>query len=120
MPRHSLSRLFAVFALAAIVIGLITAASAPSLPKFEPDPTWPKHLPNNWLIGQVSGVAVDSHDNIWIIHRPRTTDEHDNSLTAKTADCCTPAPSVLEFDQAGNLLQSWGGPAKGPDADKAA
>ena len=24
--------------------------------------------------------------------------------------CCTPAPSVLEFDKAGNLLQAWGGP----------
>jgi DNA-binding beta-propeller fold protein YncE len=25
-------------------------------------------------------------------------------------DCCVPAPSVLEFDQEGNLLQAWGGP----------
>ena len=24
--------------------------------------------------------------------------------------CCMPAPSVLEFDKAGNLLQAWGGP----------
>ena len=25
-------------------------------------------------------------------------------------DCCMPAPSVLEFDKAGKLLQAWGGP----------
>jgi DNA-binding beta-propeller fold protein YncE len=65
------------------------------------------------LLGQVSGVAVDSHDNIWIIHRPRTTDEHDNYLRDGTADCCAPAPPVLQFDQAGTLLQSWGGPGEG-------
>ena len=79
------------------VLGLISfhlasGSAAPTLPRFEPDPYWPKHLPNNWILGQVSGVTVDSHDNIWVIHRPRTTDEHDKYLFDKTADCCTPAP----------------------------
>jgi len=97
-----------------LVVGWV-AGAANSLPKFEPDPTWPKHLPNHWLLGQVSGVDVDAHDHIWVIHRPRTTDEHDNYLRDKTADCCAPAPPVLEFDQAGNLLQSWGGPGRGYD-----
>src|SRR5207344_2729432 len=27
-------------------------------PKFTVDPFWPKPLPNRWLFGQVSGVAV--------------------------------------------------------------
>ena len=32
----------------------------------------------------------------------------------KTADeCCVPAPPVLEFDPAGNLVGHWGGPAEG-------
>ena len=31
------------------------------------------------------------------------------------AQCCAPAPPVLEFDQAGNLLGHWGGPGKGYD-----
>ena len=26
-------------------------------------------------------------------------------------DCCLPAPSVMEFDANGKLLQAWGGPA---------
>ena len=30
------------------------------------------------------------------------------------SDCCIPAPSVLQFDRKGNLLQAWGGP---PGAD---
>jgi len=104
---------------AALAVGmtflLASGAAGPVPPRFEPDPWWPKHLPNHWMLGQVSGVSVDSHDNIWVIHRPRTTDEHDNYLRDKTADCCTPAPAILEFDQAGNLLQSWGGPGQGYD-----
>src|SRR5215468_11153155 len=101
--------IFKALAILGISLGLAAAAAGPELPKFEPDPFWPKHLPNNWILGQVSGVGVDSHDNIWVIHRPRTTDEHDNYLRDKTADSCQPAPAVLQFDLDGNLLQSWGG-----------
>jgi len=97
------------------VAGVVMVAFTTSVPKFEPDPYWPKHLPNHWILGQVSGVAVDSHDRIWVIHRPRTTDEHDNYLRDKTADCCQPAPAVLQFDLEGHLIQSWGGPGVGYD-----
>ena len=50
---------------------------AKGYPGFEVDPGWPKPLPNNWLIGQVGGIAVDRHDNIWILQRARslTSDE---------------------------------------------
>ncbi|HTB16797.1 MAG TPA: hypothetical protein VK708_01725, partial [Bryobacteraceae bacterium] len=47
-------------------------AAAQSVPKFEPDPYWPKPLPNNWMLGQVGGIFVDSHDHIWVNSRPRT------------------------------------------------
>lgn len=40
-------------------------------PDFQVDPFWPKPLPNNWIIGQVAGVAVDRRDHVWIVHRPR-------------------------------------------------
>jgi hypothetical protein len=108
------------FALAAFAIMTGTsprllrrAAAAPGsntgkVPVFEPDPTFPK-LPNNWVLGNVAGVAVDRHDNVWIIHRPRTV----------SADK-TPAPPVLEFDAAGKFLQAWGGDGPGydwPDAE---
>src|SRR3984893_7985255 len=88
------------------------AASAAQLPKFEPDGAWPQPLPNNWMLGQVSGTAVDSHDHIWVLHRPRTLDEHDKYLESGKGDCCVPAPAVIEFDQAGNVVQAWGGPGK--------
>ncbi|MGW8322560.1 MAG: hypothetical protein ACWGSD_13500, partial [Thermodesulfobacteriota bacterium] len=39
-------------------------------PAYEVDPFWPKPLPNEWILGQVAGVAVDSRDHVWIVHRP--------------------------------------------------
>ena len=85
--------ILATLAVAGLIVLDPAGGASPGLPKFEPDPYWPKHLPNNWILGQVSGVHVDSHDHIWVIHRPRTTDEHDNYLRDKTADCCTAAPA---------------------------
>lgn len=65
------------------------------------DPFWPKPLPDNWMLGNVVGISIDSHDNVWVTHRPNSI-----QYAART-------PPVLEFDQSGNLLQSWGGPGPG-------
>ena len=47
-------------------------SAAAQAPQFKVDPFWPKPLPGNWILGQVAGIAVDSQDNIWILHRPST------------------------------------------------
>jgi len=80
------------------------------VPRFEVDPYWPKPLPNGWMLGQVSGTAIDSNDHVWVLQRPRTLDEHDAYAVSGQADCCVSAPSVIEFDEAGNVVQAWGGP----------
>ena len=105
-------KLLAVALVAALILGgwALAFTGSAALPKYEVDPFWPKPLPNNWMLGQVSGTAVDSHDHIWVIHRPKTLDENDRYGQEKKADCCVPAPPVLEFDQAGNVVQTWGGP----------
>ena len=40
------------------------ARAAPShagdIPTFAVDASWPKPLPNNWILGQVGGITVDS------------------------------------------------------------
>jgi DNA-binding beta-propeller fold protein YncE len=79
------------------------------------DPFWPKRLPNNWIVGQVAGLAVDANDHVWIIHRPAslTPEEAAAGLTPPTAMCCVPAPPVLEFDPEGNVVRAWGGPGAG-------
>ena len=38
---------------------VVAQAIAPR-PPFQVDPLWPKPLPNNWILGSVTGVAVDS------------------------------------------------------------
>ncbi|HUR34196.1 MAG TPA: hypothetical protein VM032_10410 [Vicinamibacterales bacterium] len=91
------------------------AGAAVQAPRFEVDPTWPKPLPNNWVLGSVIGVAVDAQDHIWIVHRPDALQANEKaaSLTPPAASCCTPAPPILEFDQQGTLLRHWGGPVQG-------
>ncbi len=83
-----------------------------SVPAYQVDPFWPKPLPNDWILGQVSGVAVDEHDNVWIINRPRTLTEREAGAVQvpPIAECCVPAPSVIQFDPEGNVLRAWGGP----------
>jgi DNA-binding beta-propeller fold protein YncE len=85
---------------------LAGAALAADPPHMQVDPSWPKPLPHHWVLGEVSGVAVDAADNVWIIHRPRT---------AKADAHHVPAPPVIEFDPAGAVLQAWGGPGQGYD-----
>jgi hypothetical protein len=94
-------------------------------PRFEVDADWPKPLPNNWLVGQVAGVAVDRHDHIWIIQRSSTLTDDEagaesrfplNPATPATrtvprSDCCKGAPAVLKFNRRGSLLAAWGGPS---------
>src|SRR5687768_12051476 len=85
-------------------------------PMFEVDPLWPKPLPNHWVLGSAIGVAVDADDHVWIIHRSSATlanNEKGLELKPPTGECCAGAPPVLEFDQAGNLLNHWGGPGQG-------
>jgi hypothetical protein len=83
-------------------------------PRYEVDPLWPKPLPNHWVLGSVIGVSVDADDHIWIIHRSSAAlSVNENQLEKNAGDCCTGAPPVLEFDQAGNLLRHWGGPGEG-------
>lgn len=107
-------------------------ASKGSAPSFVLDPAWPKPLPHHWMIGDVGGIFVDRHDHIWVYHRPRSLSSTDSGVLGEAgkdakgraisalgfprpygqlAGCCTPAPSVLEFDKAGDLLQAWGGPS---------
>jgi hypothetical protein len=95
-------------------------ATAQEAPKFKVDPSWPKELPNNWIMGQVGGMAVDRRDHIWVLQRPgsNTVDELGGAQTPPWSQCCFAAPPVLEFDAQGNLVQSWGGPGQGFDWPK--
>lgn len=79
------------------------------------------------MIGQVPGIAVDRHDNVWIVQRARTLTSDERGASnfepgagavldgaarppGAISDCCLGAPAVLQFDPKGHLLRAWGGP----------
>ena len=85
------------------------------VPTFEVDPFFPKNLPNHWLMGPTVGVDVDSRDHIWVVHRNTPGQFAAGTEIGLVQDppvstCCAPGDPVLEFDQEGNLVGSWGGP----------
>ena len=105
----------------------VAQADRGDVPEYEVDPDWPRVLPHQWLIGQVPGIAVDRNDNVWIVQRPRTLTSDERGASpfepgtgavldgparpqGAIADCCLPAPSVMQFDGKGRLLRAWGGP----------
>src|SRR5579872_6529862 len=98
----------------------VVEAAAVQAPRFEADPMWPKPLPNHWIMGNVIGVSVDEKDHIWNIHRQGSLEAMEDYAAANPpgakrqkgvveSECCSPAPPVLEFDEAGNLIGHWGG-----------
>src|SRR5262245_36163548 len=93
----------------------VAEAAGVQAPMFEVDPLWPKPLPNHWLLGNTIGVSVDAQDHVWIIHRAGSLEPKEvyASTNPPGASCCLPAPPVLEFDQAGNLIGHWGRPGQG-------
>jgi DNA-binding beta-propeller fold protein YncE len=97
--------------------GCATQPAADAPPSFHVDVSWPQALPNDWILGQVSGVATDVDNHVWVLQRPGSLseDERGATLSPPVSKCCRPAPPVLEFDASGKLLRSWGGPNAGYD-----
>ena len=102
-PRHklfiaaTLLSLLAVLAVGQRFLENVAVAQNPDaerVPQFEMDPRWP-NIPDTVEMGEVSSVALDRRDHVWILHRPAS------------------GPAVLEFDEDGRFLQGWGGPATG-------
>lgn len=93
-------------------------AKGKPMPRFKVDAAWPA-TPDDLMIGQVSGVAVDRQDNVWIVHRPHSLGPTDTGLaqTPPIAVCCKPAPPVVKFGKDGRYLAGWGGPDSAPTVD---
>ena len=101
----------------------VSAASNERLaPKMEVDPFWPQPLPNNWILGATIGIAVDSRDHVYIVHRNQDSNfaTQEIGLDNGVSECCTAAPPIIEFDPEGNVVNAWGGPGQGytwPDSN---
>ena len=109
---------FAVFVLP-VATALVAAASHPGRQSTLPrdsrtgDPTgkanryevvhgWPA-LPEGFMFGHVTGVGVDSRNQVFVFHRA------DHSILEKTFDEPISSPVVTCFDgKTGELVASWG------------
>jgi NHL repeat len=104
--------------IALAVLALLTASgAAQGPPAYRVVPLWPQPLPEHYVLGSVTGVAVDAQDHVWVTHRGADSlegNEKGMMATPKTSVlCCTAAPFILEFDPAGKLLSHFGGPGQG-------
>jgi hypothetical protein len=92
----------------------VKAQGNSSAPTFARDASWPKPLPNNWMLGVVWGIATDARDHVWIIQDPvGDWPQEDQTKQLLAAARKQPAPPVIEFDQQGHVVQAWGGPGAG-------
>src|SRR5689334_7283230 len=90
---------------------ILRASAPPQVPVFEVDPMWPQPLPNRWILGSSTGVAVDATDHVYVVHLTDSFNARTEiglSTNPVTGECCAPAPNVLEFDASGSLVKSFG------------
>jgi len=102
---------FAKISIAIMLFWLaVGTAAAQQGPEYRVDPFWPKPLPNKWSMQQPVDIYIDKDDHIWIVNRDDDATPHD--LAAMTDPprslCCVLGPQVIEFDQEGNVIRSWG------------
>ena len=91
-----------------VSLSAVAAQPRPSPPVLRVDPAWPS-LPETFFLGPVRGLSVDRRDHVWIVHDPSaiTADIRGAAASPPQAECCVPAPQVLEFDSAGKYIQGW-------------
>ena len=49
-----------------LFLAVVPAARAQNAPIYEVDPSWPKPLPNHWLMQGVPVMVTDKDDHIWV------------------------------------------------------
>ena len=92
----------AVLAVASGIFIPLPLRAQSGAPRYEVDTTWPKPLPDRWVIGGLGGLCVDNQDHVFILNRQ---DVPEADLNAGKL-----APSIIEIDSAGKLVNSWGDP----------
>ena len=89
----------------------------------------PKALPNDWILGQVSGLAVDSKDHVWIIHRSSATlSNMEKGAELTLVESSEEALALAEsgdvtgrvFEVEAGIIRAADGWQHGPAADKGA
>src|ERR1017187_2800337 len=88
------------FVVLGIAVGHLGAQA--SAPRYEVDLSWPKPLPDRWIIGGLGGVCVDAHNHVRILNRQDLREGERNAGHL--------APPLIEVEPAGNVINSGGEP----------
>jgi len=85
-------------------------------PVYRVDPFWPRTLPNNWSMQQVTGIGVDDNDHVWFLNRQNAPDPLEIIAEGdpRAVLCCVLGPELIELDTDGNVVHAWGGPGYQP------
>jgi hypothetical protein len=97
--RSLLASVCAVAALAAGNLCVPQLQAQSTAPKYEVDTSWPKPLPQRWVLGAAGAVCVDAQDHVLLLNRQEVLDVD--------LDAGQKAPPVIEFDAAGNVVNTW-------------
>src|SRR5213593_1899152 len=102
LVRHLNFIIAAMLMLAIATVSIVVTAvhAQTAAPRYEADLSWPKPLPDRWVLGGLGGVCVDAQDHVLILNRQDVIDGDLNGAKL--------APSLIEFDPAGNVVNSWG------------
>jgi len=102
---------------ATTLVMLATVSGSAQGPSYRVVPLWPQPLPNHWVLGSITGVAVDAQDHVWVTHRGADSLEgNEKGMMANPPTstlCCVAAPFILELDPTGRVLSTFGGPGQG-------
>ena len=89
-------------AIAVLIFGPHALLAQVGTPKYEVDRSWPKPFPDRWVVGNISGVCVDSQDHVFLLNRQNVLEADLNAGHL--------APVVIELDTDGDVVNSWSAP----------
>jgi DNA-binding beta-propeller fold protein YncE len=93
-------KLKTLVAVAVVAVSSAVTGAQSGAPQYQVDPSWPKPLPDRWVLGGLGGVCVDAQDDVLVLNRQ---DVLEGDLNAGKL-----APSIIEFDAKGTVVNSWG------------
>ena len=81
------------------VLAAKASLRAQTVPHYKVDGSWPKTLPNNWILTNMTGLFVDKNDHIWVLNRPRMTSADDSAAaqTPPIGECWSTSPIDSTF-----------------------
>ena len=111
--------MLAVLAFALAALHPVSLAQGdPTAPRYTVDPFWPKPLPSTtdtsgvarqWITGSVGASCLDSRGHVITFNRAYETGG------SPLGPMSVPAPPVIEYDSAGNVVHTWGDASLLPD-----